>query len=112
MVGDQNPYVVDLSFEADLCLQQLMTGGYRRWRRRWLQRRRPPQVPVEIIEEALFLLFDAYGRGRNDGPDDLPPDPPSPPPPLPRPDEGAAIDLDLELRELVKARGDRYVHGR
>ena len=89
-----NPYLVDLSFEADLCLRQIQASlltQFHQWR-----------TPVEIITDALYVFAD-YWRGRGDDDDDdnhLPPDPPGP---LPKPDDADAADI--ELRELVQVHG-------
>jgi hypothetical protein len=89
-----NPYVIDLAFEADLCLRQIQASlltQYHQWR-----------TPAEIIVEALYFFADYWrGRGDDDGNDDGDDDhfPPDPPGPLPGPDDADAVDL--ELRQLL-----------
>jgi hypothetical protein len=97
-----NPYIVDLAFEADLCLRQIqgsLLTQYHQWR-----------TPAEIIAEALYVLADHFGhhghRGDYDGSGDDDRRPPEPPGPLPRPDEAGAVDI--ELRELVQAHGSPH----
>jgi hypothetical protein len=87
-----NPYLVDLSFEADLCLRQIQAS--------LLTQRSQWRTPAEIITEALYVFAD-YWRGRGDPDDDDDHHPPDPPGPLPRPDDADAADI--ELRELVMA---------
>jgi hypothetical protein len=89
-----NPYLVDLPFEADLCLKQIQ-GSLLASRQQW-------RTPTEIITLALESYADYWrGRGDDDGDDDH--HPPDPPGPLPQPDDADAVDI--ELRELVQACG-------
>jgi hypothetical protein len=100
--GMSNPYLVDLPFEADLCLRQIQQHV--------LRAEQSFKTPLEIFIDALFSYAELWGirhdrdnphdgGGSDDDDDHRSPDPPSPP--LPRPDDGAA--LDLELRELIAA---------
>jgi hypothetical protein len=85
-----NPYLVDLPFEVDLCLRQIQASlltQYHQWR-----------TPAEIIAEALYFFADSW-RDRGDPDDDDDHHPTDPPEPLPGPDDADAVDL--ELRQLI-----------